>query len=311
VNFAPHALTRRWALELAPERFRQLALAAVAMLILIVGTGATVRLTGSGLGCEHWPGCQPGDPFPKKGYHSYIEFSNRVVAFFTVVTTLALAVGALRTRGLGRRVKVLAGIVFAATLAQAPLGAITVYFHLNPYLVIAHLLLSLAVIGVAVLVLLDATQLLRGTGGALPTAVRTTGGLLLGAITFLVVTGTLSTASGKYPGSSGDTKVRRLGAFEPAVSLHVKAVATFGVVFLLLAAWALRNRMRFPWLVRGCAGLLAILLAQMAVGETQYRTYLTVPWWLVLIHVILAAALFAWTVGLVARLWRPVTRNVP
>jgi cytochrome c oxidase assembly protein subunit 15 len=153
VNSASHALTRRWALELSPARFRQLAIAAVAMLILIVGTGATVRLTGSGLGCEHWPGCQPGDPFPKKGYHSYIEFSNRVVAFFTVLTTLALAVGALRTRGLARPGKVLAWIVFVATLAQAPLGAITVYFHLNPYLVIAHLLLSLAAIGVAVLVL--------------------------------------------------------------------------------------------------------------------------------------------------------------
>ena len=309
MNSASQTLSRRRALELSPGRFRHLAIAAVAMLILIVGTGATVRLTGSGLGCEHWPGCQPGDPFPKKGYHSYVEFSNRVVAFFTVLMTLALAVGALRTRGLSRRVKVLAWIVFAATLAQAPLGAITVYFHLNPYLVIAHLLLSLAVIGVGVLVLLDSTLLLRGSGSALPKAVRASGGLLLAAIGFLVVTGTLSTASGKYPGSNGDTHVQRLGAFEPAVSLHVKAVATFGVVFLLLAAWAWRNRTRYPWLVRGCAGLLGILLVQMAVGETQYRTYLTVPWWLVLIHVIVAAALFAWTVGLVARLWRPVARN--
>jgi cytochrome c oxidase assembly protein subunit 15 len=217
----------------------------------------------------------------------------------------------LRTRGVDRRAKVLAWIVFGGTLAQAPLGAITIYFDLNPYLVIAHLLLSLAVIGVAVLVLLEATQLLRGVGTAFPSAVRALGGLLLVAITFLVVTGTLSTASGKFPGSNGDTKVHRLGAFEPAVSLHVKAVATFGVVFLLLAAWAVRNRRRYPWLVRGCVGLLAILLAQMAVGETQYRTYGTVPWWVVLIHVILAAALFGWTVGLVARLWRPVAPNVP
>ena len=309
MNSASHAFARRRTLALSPERFRQLAIVAVAMLILIVGTGATVRLTGSGLGCKHWPGCQTHDVFPK-GYHSYVEFSNRVVAFFTVVTTLALALGALLTRGLARRVKVLAWIVFVATLAQAPLGAITIHYHLNPYLVIAHLLLSLAVIGVAVLVLLDSTLLLRGTSSALPTAARAAGGVLLGAITFLVVTGTLATASGKYPGSNGDTKVRRLGAFEPAVSLHVKAMATFGVVFLLLAAWALRNRGRYSWLVRGCAGLLAILLVQMAVGETQYRTYGTVPWWLVLIHVVLAAALFAWTVGLVARLWRPVARKV-
>jgi heme A synthase len=88
----------------------------------------------------------------------------------------------------------------------------------------------------------------------------------------------------------------------------VKAVVAFGVVFLLLAGWAWRNRTRFPWVLRGCAGLLAILLVQMAIGETQYRTQL--PWWLVLIHVIVAALLFAWTVGLVARLWRPVARTV-
>ena len=309
MNSASPALART-SFAISPERFRQLAIAAVAMLILIVGTGATVRLTGSGLGCEHWPGCQPGDPFPKKGYHSDIEFSNRVVAFFTVLTTLALAIGAVFTRGLSRRVKTLAWVVFAATLAQAPLGAITVYFHLNPYLVIAHLLLSLAVIGVGVLVLLDATQLIRGTAAALPAIVRAAGSVLVCAVAFLVVTGTLATASGKYPGSSGDTKVRRIGAFQPAVALHVKAVAAFGIVFLLLAGWAWLNRARFPWLLRGCAGLLAILLVQMAIGETQYRTYGTVPWWLVLMHVVVAAALFGWTIGLVARLWRPVARNV-
>ena len=66
------------------------------------------------------------------------------------------------------------------------------------------------------------------------------------------------------------------------------------------------QRAQFPWLVRGCARLLAILLAQMAIGESQYRTYGTVPWWVVVVHVALAAALFAWTVGLVARLWRPM-----
>jgi heme A synthase len=63
---------------------------------------------------------------------------------------------------------------------------------------------------------------------------------------------------------------------------------------------------RFPWLLRGCAGLLAILLVQMGVGELQYRTYGTVPWWVVMLHVVVGAALFAWTVGLTARLWRPL-----
>jgi heme A synthase len=126
------------------------------------------------------------------------------------------------------------------------------------------------------------------------------------AIAVLVVTGTLSTAAGRFPGSNGTQVVERIGNFHDAVWLHVRAVAVFGIVFLLLAAWAWTRRREWPWLVRGCASLLVILLAQMGLGELQYRTYGTVPWWVVVLHVALAACLFAWTVGLVARLWRPV-----
>ena len=307
VESAPRALPRRRTLAVSPEGFRRVALVTTIALVLIVATGATVRLTGSGLGCEHWPGCQAGDPLPKKGYHSYVEFSNRVVAFLTVVATLVLAVAAWRTRGLARWVKVLATVVFAGTLGQAPLGAVTVYYHLNPWLVISHLLLSLLVLGLGVLVLVEGSRLVRGGAASLPALARAGGVALLVASGVLVVSGTLATAAGKYPGSSGDTRVHRLGSFQPSVALHVRAVAAFGIVFLVLAGWTWRNRERFPWLLRGCGLLLAILLGQMAIGEIQYRTYSDVPWWLVLVHVTVAAALFAWTVGVVARLWRPIS----
>ena len=282
-------------------------MAATGMLVLIVATGATVRLTGSGLGCPHWPTCNTTHALPK-GYHSDIEFSNRIVSFFTVLATLALAAGAWRTRGLGRRGKLLATGVFAGTLAQAPLGAITVYYDLNPYLVLSHLLLSLTVLGLCVLVLLEAARAVRGGGAALPAVARWAGAVVLAAVGVLVVTGTLATAAGRFPGSSGTTVAERLGSFYPAVWLHVRAVAAFGIVFLLLAGWAWTRRARYPWLIRGCAGLLAILLVQMGIGELQYRTYGTVPWWIVVAHVALAAMLFAWTVGLVARLWRPLAQ---
>ena len=275
------------------------------MLVLIVATGATVRLTGSGLGCPHWPTCNATHALPK-GYHSDIEFSNRIVSAVTVLSTLALALAAWRTPGLRRRGRLLAAVVFAGTLAQAPLGAITVYYDLNPYLVISHLLLSLAVLGVAVLALLEATRLVRGGAPALPRLPRAGGTVLLVAVSVLVVTGTLATAAGRFPGSSGSQVVPRLGTFHPAVWLHVRAVAAFGIVFLVLAGWAWMKRREFPWLVRGCAGLLVVLLAQMGLGELQYRTYGTVPWWVVVLHVAAAAALFGWTVAMVARLWRPV-----
>jgi cytochrome c oxidase assembly protein subunit 15 len=288
-------------LALSPTGFRRLAWWTVGCLVLIVATGATVRLTGSGLGCPHWPTCNSTHALPK-GYHSDIEFSNRVVSAVTVISALALAVGAWRTPGLGRAGRWLATGVAVGTLAQAPLGAVTVYYDLNPYLVISHLLLSLTVLGLGVLTVLSA----YGAGPPLPAIARAGGAALLLAVGVLVVTGTLSTAAGRFPGSNGTQVVERIGNFHDAVWLHVRAVAAFGIVFLVLAAWAWTKRAVWPWLLRGCAGLLAILLAQMAIGEVQYRRYGTVPWWVVVVHVAAAALLFAWTVGLVARLWRPV-----
>jgi len=301
VNTASEVLSRSRAFELTPERFRRIAAWAVGWLILIIATGATVRLTGSGLGCRHWPGCQPSQFLPERGFHSDVEFGNRVVASLTVLTTLVLAIASLRTRALPGNVKAIAWLVFAGTLAQAPLGAITIHYGLNPWLVLTHLLVSLAVLGLSVVVLLEAARHARGVGKALPAVVRALGALLFAAVCVLVVTGTLATAAGPHPGS---TMVRRIGSFQPSIAIHVRATAAFGIAFLLLAAWAFRERARVPWLLRGCAGLLIMLGVQMAIGETQYRTGL--PWWLVLIHVTVAACVFAWTVGLVARLWRPV-----
>jgi cytochrome c oxidase assembly protein subunit 15 len=299
------ALPRRLAATISPVVFRRVALAAVGALVLIVATGATVRLTGSGLGCPNWPTCTTQHALPR-GYHSDIEFSNRVVSAVTVFTTLALALAAWRTRGLGRRGRWLATAVFVGTLAQAPLGAITVYYDLNPYLVITHLLLSFALVSLAVLTLLEAARLVRGEAIALPGIARLGGLALVVAVVVLAVSGTAATAAGRFPGSSGTQVVPRLGSFYPAVYWHVRAVAAFGIVFLVLAAWAWTRRRSYPWLLRGCAGLVAILAAQMVIGEVQYRTYGDVPWWLVLLHVATAATLVGWTVGLAARLWRPI-----
>ena len=120
-------LARLRGLELSAHALRVLTTLNAAMLVLIVATGATVRLTGSGLGCEHWPGCQPHH-FEPKSFHSYIEFSNRVFAFFTILVTLLTW---LYARGHRR----LAFLVFFGTLLQAPLGALTVHFGLDPWLV--------------------------------------------------------------------------------------------------------------------------------------------------------------------------------
>ena len=94
--------------------------------------------------------------------------------------------------------------------------------------------------------------------------------------------------------------MRRLWSFQPAVYWHVRATAVFGIAFATLLVWLVRNRA--PQ-VREAYVLLGLLAVQMAIGETQYRTHL--PWWLVLVHVTVAATVWAALTGFVFSLWRP------
>jgi len=291
------SLPRVRGLAISARTFRRLATVSALMLLVVVATGATVRLTGSGLGCEHWPGCAANEFLPEKGYHSYVEFSNRVVAGITVAATLAAFVGSLLYTGARRWLRWVAGLTFAGTFAQAPLGAVTVHYHLNPWLVLSHFLLSMVILALGVVVLLEAWQV---RGEPLPLLLRRFSLVVIGAASLAIVAGTLTTAGGPHPGSSSD--VRRLDTFSTAVYWHVRATAVFGVSLALLLVWLARRRSR---LLRFGLAVVGVLLIQIAVGETQYRTDL--PWWLVLIHVSLAASLWAATTALVVALWRPST----
>jgi len=299
VESTPVARARR--LELSPATFRKLALGSVGWLWLIVVTGATVRLTASGLGCEHWPGCTAGNPFPSKSYHSFIEFGNRIVSALTILATLVGWVGARFTPGVPRWIRRLALGTFLGTLAQAPLGAITVYADLNPWLVMSHFLLALVVLAAGVVVAVEAISFERGRASArLPRMIRRGALVAAAALLALVVTGTVSTAAGPHPGSAD---VERLWRLHAALYVHVRATAVFGVLFLAFLVYIHRNRARWPLYAESGGVVLFLLLVQMGVGELQYRTHL--PWWLVLIHVGVAAAVWASVVALVTAVQRP------
>ena len=283
-------------LEVTPARFRALAFAAAAALYVIVSTGATVRLTGSGLGCEHWPGCQPGNPFPEKGYHSYIEFGNRMVAGTTIVLTLLAWLAARRAEGLPRWAPRVALAVFVGTLLQAPLGALAVYVHLHPVAVIPHLLLSMLVLGAALLVALEAVS---PPAQVVPEELRRAALVLVGAAFALVVTGTFATAAGPH---SGGDRVARFGRLDALLPVHAAGVAVFGLALVFVVGYLAAQRHATPLLFRLAVGLVALVLVQMGIGELQYRTHL--PWWLVLVHVAAAAGVWGWTVVLAALLRR-------
>jgi heme a synthase len=294
-------VARLRALALTPATFLKVALSSVGALYVIVITGSLVRLTGSGLGCESWPGCEEGNFFPESDFHGAIEFGNRAVGIVPIGLSALTWLAARRTAGLSGWAIRLAGAVALGTLAQAPLGLVTITSGLHPLLVMSHFLLALVVLGGAAVVAVEAWGLVSGRVDlGLPKELRRLGLVVAGGCLALVVSGAFTTASGPHPGDSSE--VERLGTLEDLLWVHVRVTALFGCALLLLLGYLFARRNRWPRVFRAALVVLALVLAQMAVGELQYR--LELPWGIVAVHVALAAAVWAATVGLVASFWR-------
>jgi heme a synthase len=306
VSVDTRAVPRARRLELTPALFARIALWSAVALYLIIISGATVRLTGSGLGCEGWPGCGQGRLFPEKDHHQAVEFGNRVVAIFPLTLSVLTWLAAWRLREASTWVRWLAFAVAAMTIFQAPLGLITIRLDLDPIAVLSHFLLAIVALGGAVVVAVEARILDRGREPPLAHRWVALGGTALAAVCLvLVVTGTLVTAAGPHAGDPD--VVDRLWRLTDAMWVHVRASAAFGLGFLALLVYLWRRRPTSGRLLRVAGALLALLLVQMAVGELQYRNEL--PWWLVLVHVSLAAAVWAVMVLLATLLWRAPDRK--
>ncbi|WP_460868988.1 COX15/CtaA family protein [Nocardioides pakistanensis] len=265
-----------------------LAVTTLAVNILIVVTGGVVRLTASGLGCPTWPRCTDESfvPHGELGLHGAIEFGNRLVTFLLAAVAIATFVAAWRY---GRRSLVrLAFVIGLGVPAQALIGGVTVLTDLNPWVVAFHLLVSMAMIQVAVVLL---RRLREGDGPVLTTVpsavtwlVRTT--FVAGwAVLYL---GTVVTGSGPH---AGDIDAQRNGLDPAALSqLHTDAVflllgLTIGSLFALKAVGAPERTVRAAWV------LLGLELAQGLVGFVQYFTGLPVV--LVGLHLLGSAAVAA------------------
>lgn len=274
--------------------FRALAFANLAFLWVIVPSGAAVRLTGSGLGCPEWPLCDEGGIVPANGAHGVIEFSNRVFSAVVMVSTILTWLVARRLAGRPRTPRRLALAAMLMSVGQIPLGGLTVLTDLHPLMVSSHFLLSMAALAVATVLAVTAADLhagrVRGWSPRRgPFSVATV--VALGAV---IVTGVLVTAAGPH---SGDAEViDRYGELQDAAWIHVRAVAVLLVLVAVLIAWVLRDP-PVDRAARPLLGLAAVLLvAQVTIGEIQYRAGL--PWGVVLVHVTLAGVL--WVVGVAA-----------
>ncbi|MBJ7356899.1 COX15/CtaA family protein [Nocardioides sp.] len=282
---------------------RPLAWATLVANIGIVLTGGAVRLTGSGLGCPTWPRCTEDSytPHGELDYHSAIEFGNRTLTFVLVAVAVATLVAGLASAR--RDVRWMVVVLFLGIPAQAVIGGITVRTDLNPWVVAFHLLVSLAIIGLAVRLLLSLDGPLpdpdRGWVTRLAWATFAAGW----AVLYL---GTVVTGSGPH---AGDEDAVRNGLDPRSTSqLHTDLVFLFvgltaGLLFALLATGG-RSRA-----TRAVEVLLGVEVAQGAIGFVQYATDLPVV--LVGLHLLGAALISAVMTWALLEVRHPRTGRLP
>jgi cytochrome c oxidase assembly protein subunit 15 len=332
---------------LTPRAYARVAYVALGALTLIVLTGAAVRLTGSGLGCPHWPACY-GHAYPPLNSHAVIEYSNRLITGPVSIAALAAFLLAFRRRPYRRDLARLAALLPLGVLAQAILGGLTVEGKLAYGWVMGHFALSIALIAAAWALVWRASRepiarehaadeqgaAREGTvvrAGTIPAAGRAPGVAVsgaagaardrvllwcsralvaLGALT--IFAGTAATAAGPHAGGEPGQRISRLsfdgkGTMDFVIHRHAEVAIAFGL--LALAVWFLARTRGAGAQVRRATTFTCVLLAlQGVVGAVQYETHL--PTELVWVHVCLASLLWITTLWVASTLATPAARPV-
>ncbi|MEJ6012345.1 COX15/CtaA family protein [Corynebacterium sp. H127] len=286
----------------APKAQLGLALAVLIGEIAITFTGAVVRVTGSGLGCDTWPNCHEGSLIPVEGaapwIHQLIEFGNRGLA---VVLGLVVGLLLLAVYLAGRRsvVKAHAWYQLIGVIFQAVLGGISVHLDLKWWAVAIHFLPSIILIWLAALLYEHVKAPDEGRDEwRYPRPLRYLAVGSAAALSAVLITGTMVTGAGVHSGDSTKGMEGRLEV-DIAGMAHVHAGfmylylgLTIGLVVALITVRSSQRSRKLGYL------LIFFIVLQAAVGMIQF--WFGVPRWTVPFHVVLSGVVTAYTALLYA-----------
>ena len=280
-------MSRARPITVSPTAYRSVTLFALVALVIIIVSGAAVRLTGSGLGCPDWPTCANNRVVAPVRYHAMVEFVNRVFTGIVSVAVILAALGSLARRPRRRDLTYLSLGLVAGVFAQVLLGGLTVRSKLTPPVVMAHFLLSMVLVANAVVLHRragrDDADRARSPRSPLLTATRA----LVAVALVVIVTGTVVTGAGPH---GGDENVRRLGFAVPTVA-RIHGVSELVLLTLTLTViWMARRRHGPAGVIEALNTLVLVEVAQGFVGYMQYL--LGVPEFLVGVHVL--GAVLVW-----------------
>jgi heme a synthase len=279
------------------EQFRRICIAALVLVGVIVVTGAAVRLSGSGLGCNDWPNCNDSNLVDVSTQHSAIEQINRMFTFVVGLAVVLAALGAWVRRPRRRDLLLLSAALVAGIPAQGILGAIVVWTNLNPIAVQAHFILSMVLVALAVVLMLRSGEPDKSAGRVAAVGPRTVRGVRLMVVwtALAIVAGTVVTGTGPH---AGDEKAHRFTflSITGAARMH-SLIVWVAILLAMRLLWHLhRNAADRRVLDAPLTAWVCVAIAQGLVGYLQYANGVPAP--LVGVHVALATTLWACSVWL-------------
>jgi len=281
--------------------YRTVVVVALALLCVIVVSGAAVRLSGSGLGCSDWPNCSQDRLVEFGNTNQAIEQVNRLFTGLVSISVIAAVLGSLRRRPYRRDLVWWSLGLVAGVIGQIVLGGVTVLVDLNPIAVAGHFVLSMLLVADAVVLLWRSGQ---EPGPRTPVIGRTDlviSRFVVAGACLLMVTGPAVTGTGPH---AGDVKAHRFPWFLPdVVRVHSINMWVFLLLVIVLLVRLRRSGAAAAVQRRGYRLLVAIV-AQGAIGYTQYE--LGIPVGLVALHIAGATAVMALTVWFHLGLSAPV-----
>lgn len=291
---------------MSPSTYRTVAAIALALLCIIVVTGAAVRLSGSGLGCSDWPNCSKDGVVQFGDRNQTIEQVNRLFTGLVSLAVVTAVLGSIRRRPHRRDLVWLSWGLVAGVVGQIVLGGITVLVHLHPVAVAGHFVLSMILVADALVLLWRAGQPHGPRSVRVARADLTASRIAVALMVALMFTGPAVTGTGPH---AGDASSNRFGWFLPdvvrvhSINMWIFLALVVVVLFRLARSGAPADIMR-----RGYR-LLLVIVAQGAIGYTQYE--LGIPPWLVALHIAGATAVLCLMIWFHLGLSGPVDADVP
>lgn len=276
---------------LTPKQFTVVAITSVSLLTLIIATGAGVRLTDSGLGCESWPTCRPGQIAVPTDLHSLIEFGNRMISGLITFVVLGAAIAAMRRRPRRRDLVWLAWALPAGAFLQAALGALSVKSDLGYGWVAAHFATSMVITIFGILLI---WRSLHEPGERPRSSDRLTVWSIRGLLVMTAaawISGMGATAAGPHAGGHSGQEVsprwepKSGGSLEWVVHRHGRVADLLGL--LAIAVWVMLWRKKASRELRINSTVFVVLVGiQGLIGSIQWHNQL--PAELVWLHVVFA-----------------------